>query len=220
MVLRLRHYRGESLSSCASIDVLRLFSSHAHEKHNSNERQNENRKCLTLDVLEAIKKRRSIRSYLDTPVEQEKIDQILEAARLSPSAVNFQPWAFIVVKDPACKERLIAAYSRSWFAKAPVIIVTCATPDKAWKRSDGEEFWKIDAAIAHQNLILEATALGLGTCWIGAFDEAKAKEALGIPANVRVVAMTPLGYAAEHPTQASDRKATEEIVHHDKWQNA
>jgi nitroreductase len=170
-----------------------------------------------LDVLETIRKRRSIRSYLDKPVEQEKLDQILEAARLSPSAVNFQPWSFIVVKDPAWKERLRKAYPRTWLAKAPVIIVTCATPEKAWKRSDGEEFWKIDAAIAHQDMVLAATALGLGTCWIGAFDEAKAKEALGIPANVRVVAMTPLGYAAEHPTQAPDRKTTEEIVHYNKW---
>lgn len=171
----------------------------------------------TLDVLEAIRKRRSIRSYIDTPVEQEKLDRILEAARLSPSAVNFQPWAFVVVKDQACKEKLKAAYSRSWFAKAPVIVVTCATPEKAWKRSDAEEFWKIDAAIAHQDLILAATAEGLGTCWIGAFDESKAREALGIPANVRVVAMTPLGYPAEHPTAPSERKTLKEILHHDKW---
>ena len=170
-----------------------------------------------MDVLEAIRKRRSIRSYVDTPVEQEKLDRILEAARLSPSAVNFQPWNFIVVRDQSCKERLRQAYSRSWFAKAPVIIVTCVMPDKAWKRSDGEQFWKIDAAIAHQDLILAATAEGLGTCWIGAFDETKAKEALGIPENVRVVAMTPIGYPAEYPTQPSDRKAINEIVHYNKW---
>ena len=170
-----------------------------------------------LDVLEAIRKRRSIRSYLDIPVEQKKLDRVLEAARLSPSAVNFQPWSFIVVQDSASKEKLKAAYSRAWFAKAPVIVVTCATPEKAWKRNDGEEFWKIDAAIAHQDLILSATSEGLGTCWIGAFDEAKAREALGVPANVRIVAMTPLGYPAEHPSQASERKPIKEIVHYDKW---
>lgn len=73
-------------------------------------------------------------------MEQEKLDRVLEAARLSPSAVNFQPWDFIIVKDPASKDRLREAYSRSWFAKAPIIVVTCATPEKAWKRRDGEEF--------------------------------------------------------------------------------
>ena len=170
-----------------------------------------------MDLLEAVKTRRSIRSYQDKPVEEQKLLRILEAARLSPSAVNFQPWDFIVVKDSTAKQRLSKAYTRPWFAKAPIIIVTCATPEKAWKRSDGEEFWKIDAAIATQTLILAATAEGLGTCWIGAFDEKKAKEALGIPENVRVVAMTPLGYAAEQKGQVSERRPLAEIFRYDHW---
>ncbi len=170
-----------------------------------------------MDVLEAIKKRRSIRNYLDKPVEKAKLDSILEAARLSPSAVNFQPWHFIVVKNAEAKQRLCKAYTRSWFAKAPIIIVTCAVPEKAWKRSDGEEFWKIDAAIAMQDMMLAATAEGLGTCWIGAFDESKAREALEVPANVRIVALMPVGYAGEHPSVVTDRKGVKEIVHYDKW---
>ena len=170
-----------------------------------------------MDVLEAIKIRRSVRSYLNRTVEPEKVDRVLEAARLSPSAVNFQLWNFIVVKDQDSKKRLARSYSRAWFAGAPIIIVICATPEKAWKRSDGEEFWKIDAAIATQDIVLAATAEGLGTCWIGAFDEKKAKEALSIPDNVRVVAMTPLGYPAEHKGQVTDRKPLTEIVHVDRW---
>jgi nitroreductase len=172
---------------------------------------------FNLDVFEAIKTRRSTRNYTDKPVEPEKLDRILEAARLSPSAVNFQPWNFIVVKDHATKENLSEAYPQPWFKKAPIIIVTCATPEKAWKRKDGEEFWKIDAAIAMQDIVLAATAEGLGTCWIGAFEEAKAKEALGIPQNVRVVAMTPLGYAAEKQGQITQRKPLTEIVHNGRW---
>jgi nitroreductase len=173
-----------------------------------------------MDVLEAIKTRRSIRSYQEKPVEEPKLLRILEAARLSPSAVNLQPWDFIVVKDPVAKARLSESYPRPWFEKAPIIIVVCATPDKAWRRNDGEEFWKIDAAIAMQSIVLVATAEGLGTCWIGAFNEKKAKQTLGVPDNVRIVAMTPIGYAAEHKAQVSERKSMAEIVHNNHWQNS
>jgi nitroreductase len=170
-----------------------------------------------MDVHEAFKTRRSIRSYQSKPVEEEKLAKVLEAARLAPSAVNLQPCDFIVVKDAAAKERLAKAYVRPWFGKAPVIIVVCATPEKAWVRGDGEEFWKIDAAIALENMVLAATAEGLGTCWIGAFDEQKAKAALSVPADVRVVAMTPLGYPAEQKGNVTDRKPLNEIVHNDRW---
>ena len=93
-----------------------------------------------MDVFEAIKTRRSIRKYQNKPVEQEKLSKVLEAARLSPSAANRQPWRFIVVTDPEVKEKLRAAYNRDWFISAPVIIVGCAFPDKAWVRWDGEEY--------------------------------------------------------------------------------
>ncbi len=170
-----------------------------------------------MDVLEVIKKRRSIRSYLDKPIEEKKLANVLEAARLSPSAVNLQPCDLIVVREKTAREKLLKAYPRNWLANAPIIIVVCASPDEAWRRSDGEEFWKIDAAIAMQSIVLAATAEGLGTCWIGAFDEKKAVDALGVPANVRVVAMTPLGYPAEQKGPVTDRKAIEQIVHYDRW---
>ena len=100
---------------------------------------------------------------------------------------------------------------------APVIIVACVSPDEAWVRWDGEAFWQVDTAIAVQDMILVARELGLGTCWIGAFDEKKVKEALGIPTDIRVVALFPLGYPAEAKGVATERKPLEEIVHYEHW---
>jgi nitroreductase len=170
-----------------------------------------------LDVFEAVRTRRSIRRYTDMPVEKEKLVQVLEAARLSPSACNNQPWDFIAVTDKAAKEKLFPAYSRDWFIDAPVIIVACSTPSAAWSRKGSEEYWKVDAAIAMQSLVLVAHELGLGTCWIGAFNEDKVKEALNIPEQVRVVAMTPLGYPAEQKGPVKDRKTMDKIVHYEHW---
>jgi nitroreductase len=144
-----------------------------------------------LDVFEAVRTRRSIRKYADKPVEKEKLMKVVQAARLSPSACNNQPWRFIVVSDEKVRNKFFSAYKRDWFAKAPVIIAACSIPSEAWSRSDNEEFWKVDTAIAMQSLVLVAHDLGLGTCWIGAFNEAKVKEVLDIPDHVRVVAMTP-----------------------------
>jgi len=170
-----------------------------------------------MDVFDAIRTRRSIRKYLNKPIEQEKLSKILEAARLSPSAANRQPWKFIVVTDPKVKEELRAAYDRDWFVSAPVIIVACALPGEAWVRSDGEEYWKVDLAIAMQDLILEAWEQGLGTCWIGAFREEEVKRILGIPDEVRVVALTPLGYPAEEKGPVTQRKPLKEIISHNHW---
>ncbi|MDW8033454.1 MAG: nitroreductase family protein [Nitrososphaerota archaeon] len=170
-----------------------------------------------MNVFEVIEKRRSIRKYLEKNVEKDKILRILEAARLAPSAANRQPWDFIVVTDPEVKKKLGAAYPRDWFVNAPIIIIACATPAKAWTRRDGEEYWKVDVAIAMENLVLAAWEEGLGTCWIGAFDEQEVKKVLGIPQEVRVVAMTPLGYPAEDKGPVVDRKPLYEIVHYEHW---
>jgi nitroreductase len=170
-----------------------------------------------MDVFEAVRTRRSIRAYQDKPVEKEKLNQVLEAGRLSPSAVNLQPWHFISVTDKTARESLLSAYNHHWFVNAPVIIVGCALPDEAWERQDREEYWKVDVAIAMQSMVLVARELGLGTCWIGAFKEESVKEALGIPREVRVVALTPLGYPAEQKGPVVDRKPLDEIVHYDRW---
>ena len=170
-----------------------------------------------MKVFDAICLRRSIRKYKSDPVEKGKLERILEAGRLSPSAVNKQPWHFIVVRDPSVRESLRASYGQSWFVNAPLIIVVCADPNSAWVRRDGEEFWKVDAAIALQNMILCATEEGLGTCWIGAFSEEPARRVLKIPEKIRIAAMTPLGYADESKEPVSDRKPLKKITHYEYW---
>ncbi len=170
-----------------------------------------------MDVFEAIRMRRSIRKYKPRPVEKEKLERVLEAGRLAPSAVNRQPWHFIVVTDPSVREALRASYGQDWFVNAPVIIAACADTDSAWVRRDGEPYWKVDVAIAFQNMILCATEEGLGTCWIAAFNEDAARKALKIPEKVRIVALTPLGYPDETKGEVTDRKPLKEIVHYEHW---
>ncbi|MCP8304127.1 MAG: nitroreductase family protein [archaeon] len=170
-----------------------------------------------MKVSEAIRLRRSIRRYKSKEVEKEKIMHVLEAGRLAPSAANRQPRHFIVITDSKVKERLVETYSKDWFIHAPVIIVACADPNEAWVREDGEEYWKVDVAIALQNMILCATEEGLETCWIVNFDEQAEKGALGIPPHIRVVAMTPLGYSDEVKGEVSNRKPLEEVIHLEHW---
>ena len=170
-----------------------------------------------MDVFEAVKTRRSTRKFKDSTIEKEKLSKVLEAARFAPSAANLQPWSFIVVSDKAIRQSLFSAYSQQWFVDAPLIIVACGFPDKGWCRKDGEKYYPIDVAIAMQNMILAAHDVGLGTCWIADFDEKKVKKALDIPNNVRVIAMTPLGYPDEDKGPITERKSLEEIIHYDKW---
>jgi len=170
-----------------------------------------------MEVLEAIKTRRSIRKYQRRRIGKRKLMRVLEAARLSPSAGNRQPWFFVVVTNRRIRERLRAAYGREWFVSAPVIVAVGVFPSKAWVRKDGEKFWQADGSIAMQTLVLAAWSEGLGTCWIGAFDERKAKRILRLPRNSRIVAMTPLGYPAEKKGPVKDRKPLKELVHFEHW---
>lgn len=176
-----------------------------------------------MDVFEAIRIRRSIRKFKSKPVEEYKLQRILEAGRLSPSTANTQPWHFIVVTDPSVRDTLILAHKRdpnyastSHIINAPVLIVACADVDIGWVRKDGEEYWKVDVAIALQSIVLCATEEGLGTCWIAAFDEEATRKALKIPKEIRIVAMIPLGYADE-TIAASDRKPLSETIHYEHW---
>jgi nitroreductase len=170
-----------------------------------------------MNVFDAIKSRRSIRGFKNKLVEKNKILKIIEAARLSPSAANRQPWRFLVIDNPELKNKLAAAYNSDWFISAPVIIIACALPNQAWIRRDGEEYWKIDIAIAVQDIVLAAWELGFGTCWVGAFSEKAVKELLNIPENVRVVAMIPLGYPKAEKGNVINRKSFEEICSFNKW---
>ncbi len=168
-----------------------------------------------MDFMDVISARKSVRGYTDKPVEEEKLSKILEVARLAPSWANKQCCRYIVVKDKTKIQELSERFD--WLKKALVIIVACADPKDSGDRN-GMNYYLVDVGISMQQLVLAATNLELGTCWIGAFDEAKVKKALGVPENIKVVAMTPLGYPAEKEGIGSGkRKPLEEIVHHEKW---
>jgi len=165
--------------------------------------------------MEAIKGRRSIRSYNSKSVEKEKIEAVLEAARLAPSARNRQKWQFIVVTDPDVKEKMLDACNNQQFIKqAPAVIVACGSEPGMMSCEQPVE--TIDVSIAFSFIILKAYEEGLGTCWLGNFNKDKVKAVLGIPENVSVVAVTPLGYPAENPA-ARPRVALSEIVSWDKY---
>jgi nitroreductase len=170
-----------------------------------------------MNVLEAIATRRSVRSYSGTPIPPEVMARMRQALRQAPSACNLQPWHFILVEDESLRQQVAsAAKGQMWMAAAPVIVVACGTPAKAYKNMGGYgNSVDVDLAIAVDHLTLAAVAEGLGTCWIGAFDEAKLKPILGIPADVKVVVMTPLGYPATadliRPIDENRRKGEAEV---------
>ena len=169
-----------------------------------------------MELMEVIRKRRSVRRYKPDPVPEEDIEYVLEAARLAPSWANTQCWHFVVVTDEDVKKEVArAGNGNRWTAKAPVIVVACADPAGPGARGDIPNYL-VDMGIAMEHLILAATERGLGTCWIGAFHESKVKKALGVPGNIRVVASTPLGYPDEAPAPVS-RKGLEEIVSYNRY---
>jgi len=171
-----------------------------------------------MSVLEVIRKRKSVRKYKPDPIPDDVLLRVLEAARLAPSAKNLQPWKFIIVKDEKIKEKLVeACLNQHFIAEAPIVIVACGFPDECYaKQGRYMKSWPIDVAIAMEHLILQAAEEGLGTCWIGAFEESKVKEILKVPENVRIVALTPLGYPAHEPKDRG-RKKLEEIISYDKY---
>jgi nitroreductase len=170
-----------------------------------------------MDVFTAINQRSSVRAYKGTPVEEDKLNKILEAARLSPSSSNRQEWKFIVVKNKDTRKKLAnAAFGQSFIGEAPVVIVACGTDSKSIMAC-GQPTHSVDVSIACAFMILQAYELGLGTCWIGAFKEDETKRILNIPEHVRVVAMTPVGYPSQPPTQKS-RKGLDQIVCFEKYE--
>lgn len=180
-----------------------------------------------MEFSDVIKYRTSIRDYSDKEVEEDKINYILECARLAPSAMNRQSWRFIVIKNKVtiadiAKTSLI----NRWLKKAPILIITCADPTLSGSHND-IEYYIIDVSLAMEHLILAATDKGLGTCWIGRFNEEEIKTLLEIPKRIRVVALTPLGYPlgtkgiVETITtlllKSKKRKTLDEIVHYEHW---
>lgn len=169
-----------------------------------------------MDVMTAIRERRSIRSFQDRPVEEDKLQRVLEAGRLAPSARNLQEWKFVVVRDHELRRKLVdAANGQQFVGEAPVVIAACAT-ETHHVMSCGLPTYQIDVAIAITNMTLQATAEGLGTCWIGAFKQDEVKKLLGIPPEVCVVELLPLGYPTHQPSPRP-RKALAQIVCYDRW---
>lgn len=164
-----------------------------------------------MDVFTAINGRRSVRSYKAAEVEEEKPKRIPEAGRLSPSASNRQDWKFIVVRKMEARKKLAkAAFGQSFVGEAPIVIVACGTEPKT-TMACGQPTHTVNVSIACAFMILEAYELGLGTCWVGAFNEDEVKKVLKIPESVRVVAVIPLGYPDEDPAQRS-RKDPDEVI--------
>lgn len=178
-----------------------------------------------MEVLEAIKERRSIRSYKTTPVPDGHINLVLEAARWAPSWANSQCWRFIVVCDGAIKaeiaDMLKGNRSARGVRQAPLLIVACAELKKSGyfdglPATDKGDWFMFDVALAMHNMVLAAQSLGLATVYIGRFDAEAAAAVLGVPPGFAVVAMTPLGYADE-TAEAPPRHGLAEIVFGDKF---
>jgi nitroreductase len=170
-----------------------------------------------MQVFEAIEKRKSIRKYQSTEIEDEKLNKILESARIAPSAANRQEWKFIVVKNQETRDKLVeAANGQKFVGQAPVTIVACSTESERVMPC-GQYAYTVDLSIAVSFMILEATELGLGTCWLGAYSEDAVKGILDIPDDIRVVAMFTVGYA-DNGSVSTPRKTMDEIICYEKYE--
>jgi nitroreductase len=171
-----------------------------------------------MEFYEVIKSRKSIRKYKPNPIPEPALERILNAARLAPSAKNIQPWKFIVIKDTKIKQQLVpACRNQECISQAPIVICAVALEKIAWGRMGG--YWSsypVDLSIALEHIMLAATNEGLGTCWIGAYEEKEVKRILNIPEDVKVIALTPLGYPDQTP-EIKPRKPLSEIISTDKF---
>lgn len=169
-----------------------------------------------MEFSELIEKRYSVRAYKPDPVEDDKLQQVLQAARLAPTASNRQPFQLIVIHTAGREAELKRIYNRDWFVQPPLVICACGIPAQGWVRGNGKNYNDVDVAIAMDHLILAAANLGLGTCWVGAFDARAAREVLHLPDDVEPIAFTPLGYPADQPGPKK-RKALSELVRYERW---
>jgi nitroreductase len=171
-----------------------------------------------MDFYEVVRKRRSFRVYNPDMPEKEKIERILDAARLAPTWANMQGVHYIVVQD---SEKVKAVWKavgqRRKFAEAPMFIVGVISEKGSGMNANGEKYYGVDFGICFEHLILAATAEGLATCWIGFFNESKIKDILGVPEEYRVLGLTPLGYSTKEKEIVTDRKPLSEIVHWEKF---
>ncbi len=162
-----------------------------------------------MEFFDLIRRRCSVRGYQSRPVEKEILDKVLESAILAPTAANRQPFRLIVIPTRGREPALKRIYPRDWFLQAPLVICACAVNSEAWTRRDGKSYADVDVAIAMDHLILAAHDLGLGTCWVGAFDPAAAREVLGLEPGLEPLAFTPLGYPADEGRPKKRRPVSE-----------
>ena len=172
-----------------------------------------------MEYSQLILDRYSVRAYKPDPVEDEKLQKILMAAQIAPTAANRQPFKLIILRTSGKEEQLKRIYSRDWFVQAPLIICAVGVPSQGWIRSkDKRRYLDVDVAIVMDHLILEATNQGLGTCWIAAFNAVAAREIMGLPDNVEPLIFTPLGYPADRP-EPKERKPLDDLVIYERWQS-
>lgn len=171
------------------------------------------------DLLTLARLRCSVRSYSARVLEEEKLEYILETARLAPSAVNFQPWIFLVVQSSDGRAALRQCYNREWFSTAPVYVLVCTDHRESWvRKSDGKDHGDMDAAIATEHICLAATEQEIGSCWVCNFDTELCRSSFGLPAGVEPVAIVSLGYPSDPNVFAvteKKRKAFNDVV---KWE--
>lgn len=172
-----------------------------------------------MKFLELAKNRFSCRHYDNRPIEQEKLNMVLEAGRIAPSAANYQPWHFIIITGQEELEKIHSVYHRDWFKTAPCVLVICGDHSKSWKRKDGKDHCDIDVAIAVDHMTLQATELGLGTCWICNFENELCSKLLKLPSNLEPAVILPIGYPLDSPDpdrHGLKRKSMKEIVSYEK----
>ncbi len=170
-----------------------------------------------MNIDKLFLKRKSVHSYSSKEINKETIVELLNATRLAPSAVNYQPWRFFVCSSEEIKQRIVESYPRKWFETAPLYIVACSDKSQSWKRAaDNKDHGNIDVAIAVTHLTLKATELGLGTCWVCNFDACVLKDALNLDKALEPLAIIPIGYPTEdislETEQPKKRKSIEEFT--------
>jgi nitroreductase len=170
------------------------------------------KQAVAEDFFTLAESRYSVRAYTSQPVDDETLQRVLRAAQLAPTAANRQPFRITVLETRGLETELRQLYHRDWFSQAPLVIGVCAVSSEAWIRGDGMNYAAVDATIAMDHLILAATALGLGTCWVAAFDPAVARTLLRLPDGMEPVAFTPLGYPADQPAPKTRRPLAELVL--------
>ncbi len=164
-----------------------------------------------MDFQEISEKRYSVRGYKSDPVPEDMLAKVLRAARLAPTAANRQAFKVVVWRTDTARESLLKIYQRQWFVQPPIVIGVVGFPGESWVRSDNRNYVDVDAAIVMDHMVMAATDLGLGTCWVGAFDPDQARDVLKLPPEAEPIVFTPLGFPADDPKERK-RKPLDELA--------